>query len=76
MIFKTYSLELDVSEWVSDAKIERMSMEERKGVYEMAKKRARKFIRESETIITMQMRSAVPVRFCRRGEERFRGCYV
>jgi cytochrome P450 len=76
VIFKTYSLELDVSDWASDAEVDRMSMEERKGVYEMGKKRARKFIRESETVITMQMRSAVPVRFCRRGEERFSGCYV
>lgn len=75
-IFKTYSLELDVSEWASDAEVERMSTEERKGVYEMAKKRARKFIRESETVITLQMRSEVPVRFCKRGDERFMRCYV
>jgi cytochrome P450 len=76
VIFKTHSLELDVSDWASDAQVDRMSTEQKKAVYEMAKKRARKFIGESETVVALKMRSGVPVRFCRRGEERFRGCYV
>lgn len=76
VIFKTYSLELDVSEWASDTEVERMGVEERREVYEQAKKKARKLIGESETVITLQMRSGVPVRFVKRGEERFAGCYV
>jgi cytochrome P450 len=76
LIFKTYSLELDVGEWASDAEVERMGVEERREVYEKAKKKAKKFIGESKTVVTLQMRSGVPVRFVRRGSERFAGCYV
>jgi cytochrome P450 len=76
VIFATYSLELDVGEWASDAEVEQMSIEERRKVYEVAKARARRLIRESETVITLQMRKGVPVRFCKRGSERFAGCYA
>ena len=77
VIFKTYSAELDVSEWASDAEVEQMGKDERRALYEKAKAKARKLISESETIITLQMRGAyMPVRFVKRGEERFMGCYV
>jgi cytochrome P450 len=76
VIFKAYSLELDVGEWASDGEVERMGTEERRGVYEKAKAKARKAIGESETVVTLQTRSGVPVRFVERGRERFRACYV
>jgi cytochrome P450 len=76
VIFSRYSLELDVAEWASDAQVEGMGVQERREVYERAKAKARKAIAESETVITMQMRSGVPVRFVERGRERFRQCYV
>lgn len=76
VIFATHSLELDVGEWASDAAVERMGLAERREVYERAKDKARRAIGESETVVTMQMRSTVPVRFVKRGGERFRGCYV
>jgi cytochrome P450 len=73
-IFHSYSIELDVSEWASDSEVEKMGMEERKRVYEVAKSRARKKIGESETVVTLQMPGRVGVRFCKRGGERFMGC--
>lgn len=76
VIFSTYSLELDVGEWAGDGEVGRMGPGERRAVYERAKARARKAIGESETVVTMQMRSGVPVRFVERGRERFRACYV
>jgi cytochrome P450 len=77
VIFQTYTVELDVSEWASDADVERMGNNDRKTTYEKAKAKARKLIRESETIITLQMLgSNVPVRFVKRGEERFMKCYM
>jgi cytochrome P450 len=77
VIFQTYTVELDVSDWASDEEVKRMEKHERKAVYEKAMAKARKLIRESETIITLQMLGiSVPVRFVKRGEERFMGCYV
>ncbi|KAE9375772.1 cytochrome P450 monooxygenase-like protein [Stipitochalara longipes BDJ] len=76
VIFKTYSLELDVSEWVSDAKIDKMSRDSRRVVYQKAMTKARKLIAASQSEIFLQMRGNYPVRFVRRGEEKFMGCYV
>jgi hypothetical protein len=76
-IFQSHSLELDVGEWATDGEVENMGLAERRALYERAKAKARKLMAESETIVTLQMRgTSVPVRFVRRGEERFRGCYV
>lgn len=76
VIFKTYSVELDVREWVSDEKLERLGKAERRQVYEKAMTRARKMVRESETIIALKMYGKVPVRFVERGKERFMDCFV
>jgi cytochrome P450 len=75
VIFKTHSVELDVREWASDEEIEGMGKEERKEVYEKARERARRLIFESETIVFLQMQEKCPVRFVRRGGERFQDCY-
>jgi len=76
VIFKTYSLELDVSEWASDAQIKRMSNDERKAVYQKAMTKARNLIAASQSEIFLQMRGNYPVRFVIRGEEKFMGCFV
>ena len=76
-IFRIYTVELDVGEWASDGEVEKMGIDEKKVVYEKAKAKARKLIRESETIITLQMLGTnMPVRFVKRGEERFAKCYI
>ncbi|TVY24439.1 hypothetical protein LHYA1_G006628 [Lachnellula hyalina] len=76
VIFKTHSVELDVSAWASDEDIETMGKDERRVVYEKAIKRARRMMFESETIVVLQMQEKCPLRFVKRGGERFRDCYV
>lgn len=76
VIFKTYSLELDVSEWATNAQVEKMSKDERRVVYQKGMNRARKLIAGSQSEIFLQMRGNHPVRFVKRGNERFMGCYV
>jgi cytochrome P450 len=76
VIFKTYTVELDVREWASDEEVEDMGREDRRKVYEEAMGKARRLIRESETIIALKMHGKVPVRFVERGKERFMGCFV
>lgn len=77
VIFQKHTIELDVSEWATDEDVARMGSGDRRALYEKAKSKARKLIRESETIITLQMiGKSVPVNFVKRGEERFMGCYL
>ncbi len=76
VIFKTYSLELDVSEWASDAEVEEMSKDQRRTVYQKAMNKARKLIAASQSEIFLQMRGNYPVRFVKRGEEKFMDCYA
>lgn len=77
VIFQTHTVELDVSEWANSEEVDRMGKGERRAVYEKAKSKARKLIRESETIITLQMiGTSVPVNFVKRGKEKFVGCYL
>ena len=76
VIFKYYTVELDVREWASDFDVEAMRRAEREKVYEKAMSKARKLIRESETVIALKMHGKVPVRFVERGKERFMGCFV
>jgi cytochrome P450 len=77
-IFQKWSVELDVSEWASDAEVEKMGKEERRAVYEKAIKEARAVIKNCEqVVITLQMKKGekVPLRFVERGRERFAGIY-
>jgi cytochrome P450 len=76
VIFRSYSLELDVSEWASDAQVEKMSKDERRAVYQKAQSKARALIAASQSEIFLQMRGNYPVKFVKRGEEKFMGCYV
>ena len=74
VIFKHYSVELDLGEWMSDEEIERATEEEVKATWDKADARARWLLKEGMmTIITIQMRKdKVPMRFVRRGRERFK----
>ena len=47
-LLNSSSLEQDLTEWTSDKEVGRIEIEERREVYEKAKMRARKLIRESE----------------------------
>ncbi|KAK8908431.1 hypothetical protein QC760_002809 [Botrytis cinerea] len=77
VIFKVWSVELDVRKWASDEEIEKMNFGDRRVVYEKAMDSARQLIKKSETIITLKMLGeSVPLRFVKRGKERFRGCFL
>jgi cytochrome P450 len=76
VIFRSYSLELDVSEWANDAQVEKMNEDERRAVYQKAMGKARALIAASQSEIFLQMRGNYPVRLVKRGEEKFMGCYV
>lgn len=75
VIFQHYSVELAVDEFASDAEVEAMPKrgKERKAVWQKASDRADHLLRETMgSIITLQLRgNTIPIRFVRRGEERF-----
>jgi cytochrome P450 len=72
VIFSQYSVELAVDRYASDEEVQKMSMEERRQVWDKAAEDAKRLIRGSTSMITLQMRQGhVPVRFVRKGEERF-----
>lgn len=74
LVFKQYSVELDVRTWASDEEMDKMLPQEKKEVYVKAQKRARDLIRGSVTTFTLKMEGdPVPVRFVKRGKERFSG---
>lgn len=75
VIFRSYSLELDVSEWANDAQVEKMSEDERRAVYQKAMGKARALIAASQSEIFLQVRGNYPVKFVKRGEEKFMGCF-
>jgi hypothetical protein len=61
-----------VSEWASDEEVENMTPQQKRDVYGKAQKRARALIRGSLITITLKMEGdPVPVRFVKRGKERF-----
>lgn len=82
VIFSQYSVELDVRDLVtekhptgvSDEELSEMGPEEKREVYERAKERAWKLVRAAVPTISLKMEGeGVPLRFVRRGNERFRG---
>jgi len=65
-------VELDVRAWASDEQVEKMSKQQKKEVYAKAQKRAMELIRGSRMTFTIKMEGdPVPVRFVKRGKERF-----
>ena len=74
LVLSGWSVELAVDEWASDEEVARMGKAEREGLYEKAKDGAwRKLRNNMRTVITIQLRGGVyiPLRFTRRGAERF-----
>lgn len=73
-IFKTWSVELDVSMFLKDGETEETLSDERKReVWKLADERTRELMRTGMgTIVTIQLRKGkVPMRFVKRGSERF-----
>lgn len=75
VIFHSYSIELDVREWVSDADLDRMAPAERDAVWQRAAKRTRDTIRnDMNLIMTMHLKqqTSFPIRLVERDHEHFR----
>ncbi|KXS99863.1 hypothetical protein AC578_4466 [Pseudocercospora eumusae] len=74
VMFKQWSVELDVSDYLSDTDFEKATIAEKIVAWEKADARARHLLKNGMgTIITIQMRAGkVPFRFVRRGNERFK----
>ena len=74
VVFRSYSIELDVREWASDAEIDRMAPAQRHAVWQQAAKRTRDTIRDDMILIlTMHLKqqTSLPIRLVERGHERF-----
>ncbi len=75
VVFSQYSVELAVDEWATDEEVEKMSEGERRIVWDKARREVERLLRDGMgSIFTLQMRGGkVPVRFVKRGGERFDG---
>jgi Cytochrome P450 len=73
VIFQKYSIELAVDDWASDEEVAKMSPAERRAVYARAQERSRQLLREADSVLTLKLHGGrhVPVRFVKRGCERF-----
>lgn len=73
VIFKTYSVELDVGAYMSDEEVATATEEQKREAWNKASAHARHLLlTDMMTIITIQMRKhKVPLRFVKRGHERF-----
>lgn len=76
LIFRNWSVELDVGKRASNEEVEDMGGEEIKEVYEKVMETVRRLIRGSKSTVTLHMMKPVPLRFLKRGSERFRECFV
>ncbi|KJZ78718.1 hypothetical protein HIM_02109 [Hirsutella minnesotensis 3608] len=75
VVFREYSLELAVDEWVEGGAeaVDAMSRDERRRVYSLAQQKSRWTMAQASSLITLKLHGDmhVPVRVVRRGEERF-----
>jgi len=73
VLFSEHSVELAVDEWASDEGVEKMTKAERRLIWEKAEEKANwTWQNKMNIIITLQLRGVhVPMRFVKRGKERF-----
>lgn len=73
VIFSEYSVELAVDEWATDEEVKNMTTEERMATWKKAEEKGHWILQNKMAgVITLQLRGAhVPVRFVKKGEERF-----
>ena len=72
VLFKEYSAELAVDEWATDAELDKMERSQQAEIYWKARDERDKIISGASSLLTLKLRgTAVPVRFVKRGEERF-----
>ena len=76
LIFREFSVELSVDRWASDAEVGSMGDEGKRSVWQKARDEAHyKFRNNIECLLSADMTGEpVPIRFVRRGKERFNVC--
>ena len=75
VIFRSYSVELDIGEWASDAEYDGMTPAQRQVVWQKAAKHTRDLVHDKmDLVMTMQLEQqvSIPIRLVERGHERFR----
>jgi hypothetical protein len=55
VIFQNYSVELAVDEWATDGEVTKMSIEEKKTLYQKAQDKARQTIRGASSRLTKKL---------------------
>jgi cytochrome P450 len=77
VIFKNWTVELDVSEYLSDEAFETATEAQKREAWQKALAHAHERLENGMgTIITIQLRKGkIPFRLVKRGEERFKFCY-
>jgi hypothetical protein len=73
VVFSSHSVELVVDDWAGGERLENMTKEQRKDLWEVAAERANNTWRENMgVVITLQLRGThIPMRFVERGKEMF-----
>ncbi|KAH8820906.1 cytochrome P450 monooxygenase-like protein [Xylogone sp. PMI_703] len=72
VIFQKFSVELAVDEWATDEEVARMTVDQKSEVYKKAQMKARETLKSASTRITLKLQDGfIPLRFMRKGEERF-----
>ncbi|KAK3493868.1 cytochrome P450 [Neurospora crassa] len=73
VLFQKYSVELAVD--ASDEEVQMMVPEQRRHVYAKAQEKAKETVQQAQSVVTLKLTGGrhVPVRFVRRGKERFMG---
>lgn len=72
VLFKDYSVELAVDEWASEEDLAKMEKSEMAEIYWKARDKRDKIISGASSLLTLKLRGdVVPVRFVKRGGERF-----
>ncbi|KAK3995136.1 cytochrome P450 [Cladorrhinum sp. PSN332] len=73
VMFQKYSVELAVDEWASDEEVAKMSPADRRAVYAKAQEKTQDILKSATSVLTLKLHGGkhVPVRFVKRGKERF-----
>ncbi|KKA29027.1 hypothetical protein TD95_004046 [Thielaviopsis punctulata] len=72
VIFQKYSVELAVDEWATDVQVASMSADKKREVYKCAQAKFLETMKGARSVVTLKLHGGhVPVRFVKRGRERF-----
>jgi cytochrome P450 len=72
VIFKDYSVELALDDWVSEPELKNLGIAERNNLWELAAKKVKGKMGDVSQVLTLKMKDEeAPIRFVKRGNELF-----